>query len=573
MIADSSSSPLCYARRQGKKKKRPQASRIKLEDGDDEAATTTTTDAMEVDTSTPVIHTRRRAEERDNLVDDDELAASLAKARRAKAKKAANKMTPQQIAENLAAQRKAEEAESRREGNHSAGQPSGTVGDSENSAGEANGLTFDATSEFIQMISQRPNTEEEESRRPTEDARPREETAAGTSVVKSEPQDEGDQTLAAAGMDADALLSREGHDIKEEDQEDEEMELGEELDGSDEDIEDHEGDLGAIGTSAEASISSGLSGTLNLLRSQGLIQGSTPEQLKREAAQKSYDAWKARHMAEEALKEEERRMSKLQGTAKDQSTREYENKLRELEEAKRAESRFKDYKPDVDIKYHDENGRQLNNHEAWKLLSHTFHGKMPGKQKQMKYRKKVEEERKKEKLLAGDSNDLSKNFQKRQQRQGQAHMVLSVGVKGNAPTDFASDQQSLLGPNLIHQRMAAKDNAKKSQKGKKKDTQDTTASPSPAPVSMLPAPLPKIITSSNGHERSPSVSTPGVASVAASASPLLSQAAPQPPRMKPAFAPIASSNNNSGSSSPAVPTTATGTGVSGGRIQIGLQYQ
>ncbi|CAO1629903.1 unnamed protein product [Sympodiomycopsis kandeliae] len=559
-----------FKKSKGKKKKRPQASRIKLEDGDDEGPPPTTVqdeDAMQVD-SAPVTHTRRRAEERDNLVDDDELAASLAKARRAKAKKAAHKMTPQQIAENLAAQRKAEEEENRREGGGDVATPE-INGSSENTRGDGDGdgggMTFDATSEFIRVISQRPNEEEErEAARREERSRADASSSAGPSVVKSEPQDEGDALSSA--VDADALLSRGEHGMQEgeDGDDDEEMELGEALeDGVD---DDEEQGAEEIGTSAEASTSSGLSGTLNLLRSQGLIQGSTPEQLQREAAQKSYDAWKARHMAEEALKEEERRMSKLQGTAKDQSTREYENKVRELEEAKRAESRFKDYKPDVDIKYHDQNGRQLSNHEAWKLLSHTFHGKMPGKQKQMKYKKKVEEERKKEKLLAGDSDDLSKNFLKRQQRQGQAHMVLSVGARGNAPADFAS-QENLLGPNLIHQRVN-KDNAKKVQKAaKKKDNSVDSPAASPAPMSMLSPPLPKIITSANEQQRSsPAVSTPifntgtPLASASASASPLPPSSAtpaPQPPRMKPAFAPISASGNNSGSSSPAVPASSS----------------
>ena len=56
---------------------------------------------------------------------------------------------------------------------------------------------------------------------------------------------------------------------------------------------------------------------------------------------------------------------------------------------------FKDlnnYKPEIKIDYIDESGRNLNRKEAFRALSHRFHGKGSGKKKQEKRGKKLEQE-------------------------------------------------------------------------------------------------------------------------------------------------------------------------------------
>ena len=86
----------------------------------------------------------------ENFVDDDELAASLARARRQKARQQVAKMTPEAIARNcewipvwsnadpaVAAQREAEEAEQRQRA-------------------DEQGMVFDDTTEFVENIKQRP---------------------------------------------------------------------------------------------------------------------------------------------------------------------------------------------------------------------------------------------------------------------------------------------------------------------------------------------------------------------------------------------------------------------------------
>lgn len=52
------------------------------------------------------------------------------------------------------------------------------------------------------------------------------------------------------------------------------------------------------------------------------------------------------------------------------------------------------YKPDVKLEYVDDNGRILNQKEAFRVLSHKFHGKGPGKNKVDKRMKKHEQESK-----------------------------------------------------------------------------------------------------------------------------------------------------------------------------------
>ena len=63
-------------------------------------------------------------------------------------------------------------------------------------------------------------------------------------------------------------------------------------------------------------------------------------------------------------------------------------------------------------------------------------------------KRRVEEERKRERMAAGDAADMASAFRDRQAREGQAHMVLSVGAKGNAPQAFADS----IGPNLVNQK-------------------------------------------------------------------------------------------------------------------------
>ena len=67
----------------------------------------------------------------------------------------------------------------------------------------------------------------------------------------------------------------------------------------------------------------------------------------------------------------------------------------------------RDYKPDVQLKYMDDFGRNMNQKEAFKHLSHQFHGKGSGKQKTEKHLKKIEDEGKRMAMSSLDSSQAT----------------------------------------------------------------------------------------------------------------------------------------------------------------------
>lgn len=70
--------------------------------------------------------------------------------------------------------------------------------------------------------------------------------------------------------------------------------------------------------------------------------------------------------------------------------------------------------------------------EAWRSLSHKFHGKTSGRMKTEKRLKKIAEERKQLKMDSGDTpTGMNNAFARRQEKTGEAHMVLSVGNKAS----------------------------------------------------------------------------------------------------------------------------------------------
>ncbi|KAJ2862754.1 hypothetical protein FB639_005350, partial [Coemansia asiatica] len=71
-----------------------------------------------------------------------------------------------------------------------------------------------------------------------------------------------------------------------------------------------------------------------------------------------------------------------------------EQELLDRKWAREYEERMKDYKPSVKLEYVDESGRQLSTKEAYKQLSHAFHGHYSGKNKIDKINRQRERERK-----------------------------------------------------------------------------------------------------------------------------------------------------------------------------------
>jgi len=363
------------------------------------------------------IHRRRVVDE--DIVDDEDLQAVLAQQRRARLKKIRPR-DPEEIARLILEEKEKEQAENVSTMDIEVGEDSGDK--------ESDGLEFDETSEFVRAIQYNPvavkheevKQEEKQTsmppvraasaqravsleRTPMETDDPVHEIEAGEVIVKEEPEDD------EAMLDAieDAIESIEA----------EEMANGGEID---------------VGTSSEKTFSSGMASTMAILRQQGILAPAKADQLERERIQRERDLWLADQRRRVAQKDLDR--AKTRGSGKDQATREYENRLREQHEARESLDAFKDYKPDINIVYYDEFGRELTPKEAWKALSHRFHGKGSGKMKTEKRLKKIAEEKKKEAMVSGDTPlSMNRAFQIRQEKAGQAHMVLSVGNRGAVP--------------------------------------------------------------------------------------------------------------------------------------------
>jgi len=84
----------------------------------------------------------------------------------------------------------------------------------------------------------------------------------------------------------------------------------------------------------------------------------------------------------------------------------------------------KEYKPHVKLEYVDEYGRHMNPKEAFKHMSHQFHGKESGKGKTEKRLRKIEEERQRLKQNSIDSSQHGAGVDERARNSRQAGVRL-----------------------------------------------------------------------------------------------------------------------------------------------------
>ncbi|GLB08003.1 hypothetical protein AtubIFM57258_003371 [Aspergillus tubingensis] len=362
------------------KKKKAKATKQRAVIDDDELFPTTEStstpndNAMEVDTNNgtpvPAPAPKKWANEDVSFVDDDDLQASLTRQRRAAFKKR-QKVRPEDLARQL-----------REEGSQTpmeTGTPDGNE--------EEPGLVIDETSEFVSNL-QKPTLPERRERQTT--------TPAEESRAKSE-----------------------GPSIK---AEDEDVEMG-----TYNDIEDEEDlkerikreesqaqqQISTTGLDEEATLDQGLGATLNMLKQRGLVKGSDAadnNSLLRDRHRFLQEKMRMETDAEKRARQQRER-DRASGKLDRMSAREreeyarWENKQRDQQEARHMAEVFnREYKPDVQLKYVDEHGRAMNQKEAFKHLSHQFHGKGSGKMKTEKRLKKIEEEKKREAMSALDSS-------------------------------------------------------------------------------------------------------------------------------------------------------------------------
>ncbi|GJJ08173.1 hypothetical protein Clacol_002381 [Clathrus columnatus] len=449
----------------------------------------TMTNGMEIDTDTKP---RPRVNDPDeNFVDDEDLQAVLAKQRREKLRKT-RLIAPDDVAlrseyfskicnQGLWFLTIGTVIQERQNAQAEAAVTMDVEVKEEDAADGEGGLEFDDTSEFVKAIQYNPVKQEEQPVKVK-----REESVQPSIKQRTDSPMETDE--AVYELEAGEVT------VKEEDDDIEDEEMLNAIEANIKSIEAQEQASGVevdVGTSSEQTFSAGLASTLTILRQQGILAPATSDQIERDKIQRQRDLWLAEQRKRLAQRELDR--VKARGSGKDQATREYENRAREQQDARESLDLFKNYKPDINIVYYDEFGRQLTPKEAWKALSHKFHGKTSGKAKTEKRLKKIAEEKKKEAMASGDTPlSMNKAFQIRQEKAGQAHMVLSVGNRGAVPqlSEFLDTQP--LSKNTKGDKKGKKKKEEKAASPQVIDITSFTAMPGvpSLPGSMSPPPIP-----------------------------------------------------------------------------------
>lgn len=356
------------------KKKKAKSTRQKAVDEDDIFPPTEAPDApvesgdsMEVDEV--AVPAKKRSFEETSFADDDDLQASLARQRRDALKKR-KRMRPEDIAQQL-----------REEVSQTPGPE-----DVDNEE-TGTGLVIDETSEFVANL-QKPIAPA---------ARPRS-TSRQPEAVTAMDED--------SDEDGDVNMNRSYAEL--EDEEELKTRLQRELSPS--------GDVTSTGIEAEATLDNGMGATLRLLKERGIIKTAESGDLNAIYREKQlFLAEKQRREAAAELKaRQQRERDRATGRLDRMSAREKEdyarqqNNYRDQQESRQLAEHFnKEYKPNVELKYVDDFGRHMNQKEAFKHLSHQFHGKGSGKQKTEKMLKKIEDEKRREAKSTLDSSQMA----------------------------------------------------------------------------------------------------------------------------------------------------------------------
>lgn len=367
------------------KKKKPRSTRRK--GGDDDALAPAPTEAIDEsameldDTPAPASGPKRTLDEV-TFVDDEELQNSLTLQRRLALKKRKVASRPEDIARRFK-----EEAEAAAgnggpledEGRMVIDGSEGVGIKQEEDDDEEPGLIIDETTEFVSNLRAPLPTE----RRPK---RQRSTTPSKTAMASdSEPEDE----------EGDVDMDRSLHQLEE--SEDLVQRIKRESSGPE--------DITSTGLSSEQTLTRGIGATLAMLNQRGLLQRNPESEtlLSLHRSREKFQAEKRLNaLSFEKRARVQREADRKSGIFEKMSAKEreeyarWENKQRDIAEAKEMERRFKEYKPAVKLEYKDEFGREMNAKEAFKYLSHQFHGKGSGKAKTEKRLKRIDEERKRE---------------------------------------------------------------------------------------------------------------------------------------------------------------------------------
>jgi U4/U6.U5 tri-snRNP-associated protein 1 len=165
----------------------------------------------------------------------------------------------------------------------------------------------------------------------------------------------------------------------------------------------------------EQLVDQGIGATMSILRQRGLIEEGDASEVDKHRKHVEFVSEKRQRLLkieEDARRQRERDRPMLERLS-ERERQEYsrkQNASREFQASKAMQDMFnQNYTPNFIIKYTDEHGRSLDKKEAWKHLSHQFHGKQSGNAKTAKQLKKIEQEKKEEakSLFDGDRKSSS----------------------------------------------------------------------------------------------------------------------------------------------------------------------
>ncbi|KAF1917206.1 SART-1 protein [Ampelomyces quisqualis] len=351
-----------------KKKKSKKAKRERIEDENELIAVPADQPAENMGVHSgeaPAAKAKKKSVFDESFIEADDLQANLA-AQRQKALKKRKKMRPEDIARQL------------REEASVPGTPDvmESTEDFEDTA-----LVIDETTEFVQNLSANLADNKEEARHKQ---RKSSHVSNGIRSMGDSPAADEDGDVNMDQSYAEAAEAAEARDRSE--------------------SRARSVSITGTGLEAEKTVDQGLGATLALLKQRGLVSGA--DEIDRNASYRDRQKFLADKLKAEADAERQRKTARERerGSARwnTMTPREREEWARkantnaDMSESRRLADIFnKEYKPNVELTYVDEHGRSMNQKEAFKQLSHQFHGKGSGNTKTKKYLDKVAAEKKK----------------------------------------------------------------------------------------------------------------------------------------------------------------------------------
>jgi U4/U6.U5 tri-snRNP-associated protein 1 len=336
------------------KKKKSRSTRQRRADDDDvlfggDAADGEAEEEMDIDSGAGF--TKKRKIVDDSFVDDEDLQSSLALQRREALKKR-KKMRPEDIARKLREEGDNQETE------------------------DDKGIVMDEISRFVDGLRAEPEEEDRKLRKPKPED--------GVTAMEDEPASEDEEMADADHRPASRAASPVEY-------------------------------VPASGVEEEKTVGQGLGATLALLRDRSLIEEGKGAEINEKFRQRQrflnelhrrMDLFDQDTRAQRERDRTSGRLDRMSAREREEWQRQ-QNTMRDQHQSRIVDQLFREgYRPDVELKYFDGDGRSLDAKEAFKELSHQFHGKGSGKGKTDKRLKKLGEEKRR---MAQSMLDASQN--------------------------------------------------------------------------------------------------------------------------------------------------------------------